>query len=425
MQKRLKIKLSHILLLSLSILLISSCTSKQKKIEDKPTFDSLALLPKIKPIILRYGLPADSFVIESNFVKNNEFLASILLKYKIPYNQIDLLANKSMNNFDVRKIKVGNPYHIFLSLDSTRKPHYFIYEIDKINYITYSFNDSMTINMGQKPVIQVAKTATGVITSSLWNALAESNTSPLLSLELSDIYAWTVDFFGIGKGDYFKVMYTENYVDSVSVGISSIQAALFHHQGEDYYAFNFMEDSVTYNFFDERGKSLRKAFLKAPLKFSRISSKFTNSRYHPVLKISRPHHGIDYAAPTGTHVLTIGDGKVTDKGYQASGGGNYLKIKHNSVYTTVYMHLNGFAKGIGVGDKVKQGQLIGYVGATGLATGPHLDFRVFKNGKPIDPLKMKAPAVEPVKNEDEDRFEEFYKPLKSILDDLELTSDKK
>ncbi|MCW3786530.1 M23 family metallopeptidase [Plebeiibacterium sediminum] len=399
---------------------ISSCsntTNNKQSISSaeivKDTIDTI-------PPNLLFGLPVDSFVIENNTVKRNEFLASILLKYDIPYKQIDLLAQKSKSIFDVRKIKVGNPYYVFLSNDSLHQAKYFIYEIDKINYISYSLDDSINITTGQKEVKQIKKTATGKITSSLWNAMTENGVSPVLALELSDIYAWTVDFFGIEKGDYFKVLYTEDYVDSVSVGISSIEGALFHHRGDDYYAFHFQEDSVTYNYFDEKGNSLRKAFLKAPLKFSRISSRFSNSRMHPVLKISRPHHGIDYAAPKGTHVFSIGDGRVIARGFQPKGGGNYLKIKHNSVYTTVYMHLNGFAKGVNQGDKVKQGQLIGYVGATGLATGPHLDFRVFKNGKPIDPLKVKAPPVEPVKKEDMKRFKQFYKPMKDEIDNLIL-----
>ncbi len=399
---------------------ISSCTNSSKNDKSlstteiqKDTIDSI-------PPNLLFGLPVDSFVIENNKVKRNEFLASILLRYDIPYKQIDLLAHKSKSTFDVRKIKVGNPYYVFLSNDSLHQAKYFVYEIDKIHYVTYSLSDSINITTGQKEVKKIKKTATGKITSSLWNAMTENGVSPVLALELSDIYAWTVDFFGIEKGDYFKVLYTEDYVDSVSVGISSIEGALFHHRGDNYYAFNFQEDSITYNFFDEKGNSLRKAFLKAPLKFSRISSRFSNSRMHPVLKIRRPHHGIDYAAPKGTHVFSIGDGRVIARGYQPKGGGNYLKIKHNSVYTTVYMHLNGFAKGINQGDKVKQGQLIGYVGATGLATGPHLDFRVFKNGKAIDPLKVKAPPVEPVKKEDMKRFKQFYKPLKKEIDDLIL-----
>ena len=401
----------------LSIIAFFSCNSDKKTSEGKTTTDSLSVIEE-KPVNLRFGLPVDSFTIENKKVKRNEFLASILLKYNIPYKQIDLLASKSKDTFDVRKIKVGNPYSVFLDNDSSRKARYFVYEIDKINYVVYDLSDSISIATGEKPVRKVPKTVTGTISSSLWNAMTENGASPVLALQLSDIYAWTVDFFGIENGDYFKVMYTEDYVDTVSVGISSVEAALFHHRGDDYYAFNFQEDSVTYNYFDEKGKSLRKAFLKAPLKFSRISSRFSHSRYHPVLKIRRPHHGVDYAAPKGTHVFSIGDGRVIAKGYQAKGGGNYLKIKHNSVYTTVYMHLNGFAKGINKGDKVKQGQLIAYVGSTGLSTGPHLDFRVFKNGKPIDPLKVKAPPVEPVKKEDMKRFKEFYKPLKQQIDNL-------
>ncbi|WP_430934861.1 peptidoglycan DD-metalloendopeptidase family protein [Saccharicrinis sp. 156] len=409
------------ILLFIAVVLMASCTPDKKKVESETTVDSLALVEAPKPAHLMFGLPVDSFVIENNKVKRNEFLASILLRYDIPYKQIDLLAHKSKDTFDVRKIKVGNPYYVFLDHDTLHTARYFVYEIDKINYVVYNLNDSITITKGQKPVRKVQRTATGIITSSLWNAMTENNASPVLALELSDIYAWTVDFFGIEKGDYFKVMYTEDYVDSTSVGIRSIEAALFMHRGDKFYAFNFQEDSATYNYFDEKGNSLRKAFLKNPLKYSaRISSRFSHSRYHPVLKIRRPHHGIDYAAPKGTHVYSIGDGRVIAKGYQAKGGGNYLKIKHNSVYTTVYMHLNGFTKGISKGDKVKQGDLIGYVGSTGLSTGPHLDFRVFKNGKPIDPLKVKAPPVEPVKKEDMKRFKQFYKPLKQSVDNLSL-----
>lgn len=412
--------LSKTIFTSACIGLLFSCGGPtQKKISDESTSIEIdTVIPE--PENLRYGINVDSFAIENNKVKRNEFLASILLKYDIPYKQISELADKSKTTFDVRKIKVGNPYYVFLEPDTTLRTRYFVYEIDKINYVKYEFGDSVIVSKGQKEVRKVQKTATGVITSSLWNAMAENNTSPVLSLHLSDIFAWTVDFFGIEKGDYFKVLYTEDFVDSVSVGVSSVEGALFHHRGEDYYAFNFAEDSTTYNYFDENGKSLRKAFLKAPLKFSRISSRFSNSRLHPVLKIRRPHHGIDYAAPKGTHVFSIGDGRIIARGYQERGGGNYLKIKHNSVYTTVYMHLNGFAKGMNKGVQVKQGQLIGYVGATGLATGPHLDFRVYKNGKPIDPLKVKAPPVEPVKDEDLPRFKKFYKPLKKDIDSLEL-----
>ncbi len=400
--------------------LLFNCTGGKKHQAETVTTDTISVQAP-KPPELMFGLPIDSFVIENEIVHRNEFLASILLKYNIPYKTIDELAKKSKETFDVRKIKGGNPYYVFLSNDSLHIPEYFIYEIDKINYVVYGLSgDSITIRTDQKAVTQKRKTVSGTITTSLWNAMTDKGANPVLALDLSDIYAWTIDFFGIAEGDFFKVTYYEDYVDSVSVGISSIESALFHSGGEDFYAFHFQEDSLNYNYFDEKGKSLRKAFLKAPLKYSRISSRFSNSRYHPVLKIRRPHHGVDYAAPRGTQVHTIGDGKIVAKGYQARGGGNYLKIKHNSVYTTEYMHLDHFAKGINNGDRVKQGELIGYVGMTGIATGPHLDFRVFKNGRAIDPLKVKAPPVDPVKKEDMKRYKDFYKPLKTELDNIQL-----
>ena len=207
-------------------------------------------------------------------------------------------------------------------------------------------------------------------------------------------------------------------MDSTSIGVGQIKAALFRHHNRSYYAFLFDEDGE-WNYFDEDGNSLRKAFLKAPLKFSRISSRFSSGRLHPVLKIRRPHHGVDYAAPAGTPVYAIGDGRVSHKGWDAKGGGNYLKITHNSVYTTVYMHLKGFAPGLTQGKQVRQGELIGFVGSTGLSTGPHLDFRVFKNDRPIDPLKMEAPSVEPVKAVNRARYTAYADSLKLIIDKIE------
>jgi murein DD-endopeptidase MepM/ murein hydrolase activator NlpD len=198
----------------------------------------------------------------------------------------------------------------------------------------------------------------------------------------------------------YKVIYEESYVDSVSVGINQILGAWFNHNDTDFWGIPFVQDG-TRSFFDDQGNSLRKAFLKAPLRFSRISSGFSHSRYHPVLKIRRPHHGVDYAAPRGTPVHTVGDGRITQVGYQRNGGGNFVKIKHNSVYSTTYMHLQGFGKGIKSGVYVKQGDVIGYVGSTGLSTGPHLDFRFYKNGSPVNPLKVEAPPVEPVHEENE------------------------
>jgi len=385
------------------------------------TLDSMQIVEIPEPELL-YGLPKDSFLIEGNRIKRNQNLADIFLKAGIDYPTIHKIVQKTKPVFDVRKIKVGNHYSLFLKDDTAKQLNHFVYEIDNTDYMVVSLSDSINVYRDVKEIVTVPKTASGIITSSLWNAMTDNGIHPVLAIELSEIYAWTVDFFGIEKGDYFKVMYDENYVDSTSIGVGKVHAALFHHRGHDYYAFNFEEDNV-WNFFDEEGQSLRKAFLKAPLKFSRISSRFSNSRLHPVLKIRRPHHGIDYAAPSGTPVYALGDGRVIAKAYQKRGGGNYIKIKHNSVYTTVYMHLKGFAKGLNKGDHVQQGQLIGYVGSTGLSTGPHLDFRVFKNGKPVDPLKIDAPPVEPVKEDNRARYNTFIQPIQLKLDSLSLNAN--
>ena len=285
-------------------------------------------------------------------------------------------------------------------------------------------SDSLKVHESTKPISLQRKYAEGTITSSLWNSIVQSGSSPMLALKVSDLYAWQVDFFDIKQGDSFRLIYDEAWIDDTTfLEIASIEGAQFNHQGRDYIAVPFLQDS-TREYFDEEGNSLRKQFLKAPLDFFRISSKFSNSRYHPVLKRYRAHHGVDYAAPTGTHVKSIGDGVVIAKGYQRNGGGNFLKIKHNSVYTTTYMHLNGFAKGMQKGRSVKQGEVIGYVGSTGLATGPHLDFRVHKNNQPINPLTMEAPPSYPVKPELRDSFLLIRDQILLELDSLQYAMNR-
>lgn len=375
--------------------------------------EAIDTLPAPEPELL-YGIPVDSFEVVTDEVKKNQFLADILLKYGINYQMIDRLAKSSKPIFDVRKLKRGNKYTIFNTKDSLKKAAYFVYEIDNTDYVCYDFRDSLSIAKGQKVIERRMKHRKGVITSSLWNAMVDNNMNVQLALPLSDIFAWTIDFFGIQKGDTFNVLYDELYVDGKSIGIGTVYAVNFLHHGVMYDAYRFSQDS-TVTYFDAEGKSLKKAFLKAPLKYSRISSRFSRSRLHPVLRYRRPHLGIDYAAPRGTPVHSIGDGLIVKKGYQARGGGKYLKIKHNSVYTTTYMHLHNFAKGMVVGKRVKQGQLIGYVGSTGLATGPHLDFRVFMNGKAMDPLKLKAPPVAPVKKENLTTFKMDIDSLRQLL----------
>jgi murein DD-endopeptidase MepM/ murein hydrolase activator NlpD len=248
-------------------------------------------------------------------------------------------------------------------------------------------------------LIQVA---TGVIDLSLYHSILDAGGSPLLVNELADVYAWEIDFFGLQKGDAFKVIYEQFEVNGQEAGLGRIRGAWFRHMGHEFYAVQY-DQGEGLEYFDEEGKSLRKTFLKAPLNFSRISSRFSYSRYHPILKIRRPHTGVDYAAPRGTPVVAVGDGVVTMARYKG-GGGNSVKIRHNGNYTTGYLHLSGYAKGIKEGVFVKQGQVIGYVGSTGLSTGPHLDFRFWKNGQPVDPLKIDPPSANPIR---EDKWEDY------------------
>ena len=344
---------------------------------------------KPEPVML-FNIAIDSFTVVSGAVRSGQNLSDLLTSKGISMNVVDKISKKSVMTFDVRKMKINNPYYFFMSKKDPSKVEYFIYEINPVDYVVYQLNDSLRIYKEKKPMITQIKSASGVINSSLWNTMKEQAISPVLAMDLYEIYQWTIDFFGIQKGDKFRVIYEENFVYGKSVGIGRIFAAQFVHANEDFYAFRFTQNNED-SYFDQKGKSLKTAFLKAPLVYNRISSVFSNSRFHPVLKIRRPHHGVDYAAPTGTPVVSIGDGLVVAKAYQARGGGNYLKIKHNAAYTTSYMHLSKFGKGISQGVRVKQGQVIGYVGTTGLSSGPHLDYRVFFNGNPIDPLKMKAP----------------------------------
>lgn len=370
-------------------------------------------------IIKKYawGFPIDSIRVDTATVKPNQSLSDILMPMGIGAYAINRLALNSKEVFDVRRIKSGNNYYI-LNDFNTDLPKTFVYEESIIDYVIFDL-DSFNVYRGQKSIDSIMLTSAGVIQSSLWNAFVENGASPVLAVELSDIFAWTVDFFGIQNGDQFKVIYDGLYVDEKFAGIGKIHASTFTHMGTPINAYYFKNDTQE-GYFDDEGNSLRKAFLKAPLQYKRISSRFSNSRRHPVLKIRRPHHGVDYAASTGTPVYSIGEGTVVKKAYQKGGGGNYINIKHNSVYTSQYMHLSKYAKGMAIGVRVKQGQLIGYVGKTGLATGPHLDFRIYKNGNPVDPLKVKAPPVEPISEENRIAFNNLRDSLATQLKRIEL-----
>ncbi len=371
----------------------------------------------IKPLPKMYGIAVDSFRIESDKVGRDQNLGQILQQYVLPERALTQLLLYGSNVFDVRKIRHGNTYTAFLSKDTLSRLQYFVYEHSPIEFVVFDFTDSVKISLREKEVITRQKKVNGEIITSLWDAITKNNINPLVALELSEMYAWTVDFFGLQPGDHFTVVYDELFVDTVSVGLGRIHAASFNHVGKELLAIPFIQDSVE-TYFDAEGNSLRRAFLKAPLRFSRISSRFSGSRLHPILKIRRPHYGVDYAAPIGTPVYTIGDGRIIMAGYQ-SGAGRIVKVRHNGVYTSTYMHLSGFAKGITNGKYVMQGELIGYVGSSGLSTGAHLDFRVSRNGSPIDPLKMESPPVDPIKPENRAAFHSVK------LATIDLLSNKK
>lgn len=380
--------------------LFSSCDSSvsnnaQVVPQDSTFTDSLALPPVVKDDSL-FGVKFDS-TLQTHIMEvfpKNKTLSDILTHYGISNATVNQLACRSKEIFDVRKFRQGNRFHVLQTKDSLPITTHFIYEVNQADYVVYAFlEDSVAVSMGHKDLQRKERLVTGTIETSLWNAVVGQGIPFALALELSNIYAWNIDFFGLQKGDQFTVKYDEIWCDSTFVKVDTIYAARFHHCGADFYAFPFTQHGRS-DYFDYDGNSLRKAFLKAPLSYSRISSTFSNSRFHPVLKIFRPHHGVDYAAPYGTPVSSIGDGRVIYKGY-SGGGGNTVKVQHNSTYMTCYMHLSKFGK-FGTGSVVKQGDVIGYVGSTGTSTGPHLDFRVYENGHPINPLKLKSPPVEPV-----------------------------
>lgn len=391
-------------------LFLLSCSRPEKNIPVKNTVE----IPE--PAII-YGIAVDSLQVIKNKVKKNEFLADILLRYGVDYSAIDYIARHTKDTFDVRKIRRGNPYTVIQTNDSIPKTLYFIYEITPSSFVMYHLSDSLYAKLGHKKVITKTEKLSGTIRSSLWNSLVDQGADPNLANDLSEIYAWTIDFFGLQKGDSYKAIYEKYFVNGRYISLGRVKAASFNHNGKNIYAFYFVQNDKG-DYFDEKGNSLERTFLKAPLRFTRISSRFSNSRWHPVLKIRRPHHGVDYAAPMGTPVHTVGDGTVIAKGYQKRGGGNYLKIKHNGTYTTSYMHLNGFAKGMKVGKNVKQGDLIGYVGKTGLATGPHLDFRFYRNGRAINPLKVESPPAKPVDPAYQTAFDSVVAHYIPLLDSI-------
>jgi len=364
-----------------------------------------------KPSFDEYGIQEGIYSIEPRVVQKNQTLSNMFSDFDLGTTSLDKIIHSIRQFFDPRRIRSGNSYYCYYQEDSLNPQlAYFVYDISSINYLKVDLTDSLNVHLGEKEVTSIEKASSGIITSSLWNTMMENNLNAELAVKLSEVLAWEVDFYRIQKGDRFKVLYYENYVGEESVGISRIDAVYFVHQDREISGYHFKKDTID-GFFNPQGESLRKVFLKAPLKFGRITSGFSHNRFHPVLKYNRPHYGTDYAAPIGTPIMAVGDGVVTEA-RNGGGNGNFVRIRHNSVYETQYLHMSGFAQGIKPGTRVSQGEIIGYVGQSGLATGPHVCFRFWKNGQQVNHLAEKFPSADPLKPE----YMDAFKMLKDSLD---------
>lgn len=378
--------------------------------------------PAKAPVQREFGLSLDSFNVITGNVKRNEFLSNILQRHHIDLSDISILSQKAKEVFDVRKIAAGHPYAILTPRDgdSLAKAAYFVYQPNPIDYVVYDLRDSMRVYTGKHAVTRRMKTVSGVVSSSLYETFQDGGADPALSMKFAEIYAWVVNFYAIKKDDWFKVQYEQSYVKGKPVGTGRVISAVFSHEGKKYNAFYFKPDSASKGaYFDEEGNSLRRAFLKAPLKFSRITSRYTLRRFHPVQKRWKAHLGTDFAAPTGTPIVATGNGTVIASSYSKYNG-NYVKIRHNGTYTTQYLHMS--KRAVRQGQHVNQGEVIGYVGSTGLATGPHVCYRFWKNGRQVDALKQDFPPAEPVADSLRPAFEAMVSSARLILAGIPLNA---
>lgn len=377
---------------------------------------SLGAFPVAIPHI-QYGFALDTFQVLKREIKSGEFLADLLLEQQVDYPSIEKIVQNADGIFDVRQLRAGKNY-IILTKDSTQRADYFIYEPSPYSYYIMHLKDDFRVEKFDKEVEKRMKTAGGVIESSLWNAMAASGASWELISEMEDALQWSIDFHYVQKGDQFKLIYEEDYIDGEAVGVGAVHAAYYSAGGKEFYAMYFDETEHA-GFYDLEGRPMKKSFLKSPVKYSRISSYYNLNRFHPILKRRRPHFGTDYAAPYGTPIRAVGDGVITKASY-TKGNGNYVKIRHDEVYQTQYLHMQKFAQGIRPGVHVKQGEVIGYVGSTGLATGPHVCFRFWKNGKQVNHLNMNFPPPEPLPEADLPKYKELRDEYLKMLDEVEI-----
>lgn len=409
------------LIVCLVILGFIGCKNKTQPIDE----ESKELAFVEPEDIYEFGFNLSDYVVKRDTIKPGDSFGEILERNKIGYPQIFHIAEKAKDTFDIRRLQVGKPYTLLCSKDSLQQPKCFIYQNSIEDYVVINFQDSIHAYTSKKPIKYVEKTATGVVTTNISNALVDQGLSVLLAYKMADeIYAWTIDFNRLQKGDRFKVIYTDKYIDdTIYAGIHKVKAAYMDHNKEPFYAFKFETDSVRKftDYFNEEAKNLRRAFLKAPVQFSRISSRYNLKRRIAYYgnKI-RPHRGTDFAASVGTPILATANGTVTKSSY-TGGNGNYVKIRHNGTYETQYLHMK--KRNVKVGQFVKQGSVIGWVGMTGNTGGPHVCYRFWKNGKEVDPFREKLPEAEPISNTLKTKFFDFIKPLKAQLDSIQFKEE--
>lgn len=365
---------------------------------------------------LEYGFNVDSFTIVKNEIQNGQFLGTILSKYKVDYQSIDQLVKNTKEVFDIQKMRAGKPYAI-VAKDTASKADYFVYEPNQYKYYLFDLNKLKAEEI-VRPVDEIEVQAGGRLTSSLWNALVDQDLGMDIAAKMEDVFQWSLDFHHLQKNDAFKLVYNQHYVNCEKAGTGDILAAWYKTGETEFYAIYYPHGNHA-GYYDLEGKPLKTAFLKAPVKYARISSYYNKNRLHPILKYRRPHLGTDYAAPYGTPIIAIGSGVVSRAGY-TKGNGNFVKIRHDDTYETQYLHMQNFADGIKKGVHVKQGQVIGYVGSTGLATGPHVCFRFWKNGQQVNHLKMKFPPSKPLPEEEMPAFEIIKEQLLNKLNGIEV-----
>lgn len=391
------------------VLLTFSCGEKEN--ETKIEFVK-------EKIIKEFGFTLNNFNVKKDTIESGDSFGLILEKNNLFYPKIYNIVQETKKVFDIRKINVGRPYTILSSKDSLNQPLIFIYQPNAIDYLVVSLGDSLWAEKKQKEIKLKEFEAMGSIKSSLAETMQELNLSPLLTNELSEIYAWNIDFFRLEKGDNFKIQYTSRYVDdSIYIGLNRIHNAFFEHRGKPFYAIEFETDSIRgmFEYFDDKGKNLRRAFLLSPVQFSRISSRYNLRRKIAYYGRVRPHYGTDFAAPVGTPIRSTADGRVVKSGY-TKGNGYYVTVSHNATYSTQYLHMK--KRGLKVGTYVKQGDKIGEVGMTGFTSGPHVCYRFWKNGRQVDPLKQKLPEAKPISDSLKRKYLTYMAPIKDKLDSM-------